>query len=80
MNIEVFGHKLLQSQVLDKPRKAVQDRRATARACLLDNIDIARPGAKREAKKVSKKTPSRGKRGKKAASPMPSLDSTKMKG
>jgi hypothetical protein len=51
------------------------------RARLLDNTDIARLRAEREAKKVTKKTPSKGgKKGKKAASPMPSLDSTEMEG
>ena len=37
-------------------------------------------GAEREAKKVSPRRPKGGKKGKKAASPMPRLDSTKMEG
>ena len=44
---------LLRSQVLDKPRKAVQDCRVLTRARLLDNIEIARLEAEKKAKKVS---------------------------
>ena len=51
------------------------------RASLLNNTDIARLRTEREAKKVTKKIPSKGgKKVKKAASPTPSLDRTGMEG
>ena len=70
--IEVFRHKLLHSQVLDKPRKAVQDCHMLTRAHLIDNKDIVRLRKEKEAKKSKSK---RSKKGKKA-SPSPSMDST----
>ena len=73
LDIEVFRHKLLRSQVLDKPRKAVQDRHMLTRARLIDNTDIVRLRKEKEAKKSKSKG---SKKGKKAASPSPSMDST----
>ena len=81
LDIEVFRHQLLRSQVLEKPRKAVQDRRMITRARLIDNTDIVRLRAEREAKKVTKMAPSKdGKKGKKAASPGSGFGSTGMEG
>jgi len=73
LDIEVFRHKLLRSRVLDKPRKAVQDRHMLTRARLIDNTDIVRLRKEKEAKKSKSKG---SKKGKKAASPSPSMDST----
>jgi hypothetical protein len=73
LDIEVFRHKLLRSQVLDKPRKAVQDPHMLTRARLIDNTDIVRLRKEKEAKKSKSKG---SKKGKKAASPSPSMDST----
>ena len=59
----------------------MQDRRTISRARLVDNTDIARLRAEREAKMVTKKAPSKGgKKGKKAASPTSSFDSTGVEG
>jgi len=73
LGIEVFRHKLLCSQVLDNPRKAVQDRHMLTRACLIDNKDIVCLRKEKEAKKSKSKG---SKKGKKAASASPSMDST----
>ena len=54
---------------------AVKDRQMITRARLLDNTDIVRLRAEREAENVAKKTPSKGdKRSKREAFPMPSLE------
>ena len=77
LNIAVFRHQLLRSQVFDKSKKAVQDRQIIIRARLLNSTDIVRLRAEREAKEDSLQE---DKRSKKAASPMPSLDSTEIEG
>ena len=69
LDIEVFRHKLLRSQV----SKAVQDRHMLTRAHLIYNTDIVRLRKEKEAKKSKSKG---SKKGKKAASPSPSMDST----
>jgi len=50
LDIEVFRHKLLRSQVSDKPKNAVQDRRMLIKARLVDNTDIVHLRKEREAK------------------------------
>jgi hypothetical protein len=52
LDIEVSSHKLLRSQVLDKPWKAAQDRHKLTRARLIDNTDIVHLRKGKEAKKL----------------------------
>jgi hypothetical protein len=61
LDIEVFRHKLPRSQVLDKPRNAVQDRHMLTRACLIDNTDIVCLSKEKEAKKSKSKGSKKGK-------------------
>jgi hypothetical protein len=77
LDIEVFRHKLLYSHVLDNPRKVVQNRHMLTRACLIDNTDIVCLRYEKEAKKSKSKG---SKKGKIAASPSPSMDSTEEEG
>jgi hypothetical protein len=76
LDIEVFRHKIRRSQVLDKPRKAVQDRQMLTRARLIDNTDRVRLRKEKEAKRSKSKA---SKKGYEVASPSPSMDSTKEK-
>jgi hypothetical protein len=73
LGIDIFRHKLLRSEVLGKPKKAVADRHMLTRAHLIDITDIVCLRKEKEAKKSKSKG---CKNGKKAASPSPSMDST----
>ena len=54
---EALRHELLQSQVFDKPRKAVHDCHMINQARLPGNIDIVHLRAERGAKNATKKAP-----------------------
>jgi hypothetical protein len=73
LDIEVFKHKLFCSEVMDKPRKLVQDHCMHTNGYLSDNKDIVHLRNKKQAKKSKLKG---RKKGKTATSPLPSMDST----
>jgi hypothetical protein len=76
LDIEVFSHKLLRSQVLNKPGNAVQDWHMLFRPYLLDNTDIVHLRQQKEAKKSKSQG---SKKGHNVASPSPSMHSTEQK-
>lgn len=73
IDIDVFRHKLLRSQVVEQPRNTVHDGHKFAGARLLDNKVIVRLTRGTEAKKsISKES----KQGTNATSALPSLDNS----
>ena len=79
--LRTLGTSYFSPKSLTSLGRLYRNRQVFTRARLLDNTDIVRFRAEREAKNVTKKTPSkRDKRSKKAASPMPSPDSTEIEG